>query len=85
MSVEQEAGSVEQRVSKVFAETINLDASEGSDRLLYNEVEGWDSVGHMMLVAGLEQEFDCMLDMDDILEMSSFAKAVQIMGRYAHG
>jgi acyl carrier protein len=83
LSVEQ-AGSIEQRVSKVFIDTINLDAAQGADRLLYNEVEGWDSVGHMMLVAGLEQEFDCMLDMDDILEMSSFAKAVEIMGRYVH-
>ena len=81
--MEQEAGSVEQRVRKVFIETIHLDSAEGADRLLYNQVGGWDSVGHMMLVAGLEQEFDCMLDMDDILEMSSFAKAVEIMGRYA--
>ena len=85
MSVEEEDGSVEQRVSKVFRETINLDASQGADRLVYNEVEGWDSVGHMMLIAGLEQEFDCMLDMDDILEMSSFAEAVEIMGGYARG
>jgi len=85
LSVEEEDGSVEQRVSKVFRETINLDASQGADRLVYNEVEGWDSVGHMMLIAGLEQEFDCMLDMDDILEMSSFAEAVEIMGGYARG
>lgn len=85
MNVEQHAGSVEQRVSRVFVETLNLDAAQGADRLVYNEIEGWDSVGHMMLVAGLEQEFDCMLEMDDILDMSSFAKAVEIMCRYADG
>ena len=37
----------------------------------------------MTLVAGLEDEFDCMLEMDDILDMSSFDKVCKIMGRVA--
>jgi acyl carrier protein len=71
--------SVEGRVGKVFKETLNLDPAQYGDRLIYNEVEGWDSVGHMMLIAALEQEFDCMLEMDDILDMSSYRKAVEIL------
>jgi acyl carrier protein len=71
--------SVEGRVGKVFKEALNLDPAQYGDSLIYNEVEGWDSVGHMMLVAALEQEFDCMLEMDDILDMSSYRKAVEIL------
>ena len=41
-------------------------------------------MGHMMLVAALEAEFDTMLETDEILSMSSFDKAVDIMGKYAH-
>ena len=37
----------------------------------------------MMLVAGLEEAFDCMLDMEDILDMSSYDKALNIMAKYA--
>ena len=33
--------------------------------------------------AALEDEFDCMLDMEDILDMSSYDKAVQIMAKHA--
>jgi acyl carrier protein len=39
----------------------------------------------MILVAALESEFDTMLETDDILEMSSFEKAVSIMSKYANG
>jgi len=75
--------SVEERVGKVFKETLNLDPAQYGDSLVYNEVEGWDSVGHMMVVAALEQEFDCMLEMDDILDMSSYRKAVASIRRYS--
>jgi len=42
----------------------------------------WDSVGHMALVAALEGAFDIMLDTDDILGLSSVARAREILMRY---
>lgn len=84
MSEDVAANSVEHRVNKVFKEALKLDAAENAESIIYNEIQGWDSVGHMMLVAGLEQEFDCMLEMDDILDMSSYQKAVEIMDRYSN-
>lgn len=74
---------LEERVFEQFASV--LDLSELSDRnlLVYNDFPGWDSVAHMTLIAALEQEFDCMLEMDDILDMSSFNAAVEIMKKYA--
>jgi acyl carrier protein len=84
LSEDVAANSVEHRVNKVFKEALKLDAAENAESIIYNEIQGWDSVGHMMLVAGLEQEFDCMLEMDDILDMSSYQKAVEIMDRYSN-
>jgi len=74
---------LEDRIFKQFAEVLGLEASVDRAELVYNEYPGWDSVGHMTLVAALETEFDCMLEMDDILDMSSFNKAVEIMSKYA--
>lgn len=74
---------MEDRIFKQFAEVLGLEASVDRAELVYNEYPGWDSVGHMTLVAALETEFDCMLEMDDILDMSSFNKAVEIMSKYA--
>ena len=71
------------KVDEVFKAVIGLDPAVDKDKLVYNEVPGWDSVAHMTLVAGLENAFDCMLDMDDILDMSSYDKALEIMAKYA--
>jgi acyl carrier protein len=74
---------VREKVDEVFRQVLNLDPQDGANNFVYNETEGWDSVAHMMLIAGLEEKFDCMLEMDDILDMSSYEKAVEIMSKHA--
>lgn len=71
------------KVDEVFKSVLHIDPQGGQAKLVYNETEGWDSVGHMALVAGLEDAFNCMLDVDDILAMSSYDEVVTIMGRHA--
>ena len=71
------------RVNKVFLEVIGIDPTIDSEKLVYSEIPGWDSVAHMALIAALEEEFDCMLDMDDIIDMSNYDKALTIMAKYA--
>lgn len=73
---------MEERVRKVFVDVLSLDRGADATALVYNESAGWDSIGHMRLVAALEDEFDCMLEMEDILDMSSYDKAVEIMAKY---
>lgn len=52
------------------------------DSLEYHSVESWDSVGHMALVAAIEDAFDIMLDTDDIVDLSSFSKGIEILKKY---
>ena len=47
--------------------------------LAYQAVEGWDSVGHMGLIAALEDAFDIMMDTDDIIDLSSYEKGKEIL------
>ncbi|MBQ9720186.1 MAG: acyl carrier protein [Oscillospiraceae bacterium] len=47
--------------------------------LAYQAVEGWDSVGHMGLIAELEDTFDIMMDTDDIIDFSSYEKGKEIL------
>jgi|GEM_PF-264097 len=75
--------NVEYKTLEVFRSVLSLPATITPEVLVYNEYLGWDSVAHMSIVARLEETFDCMLDMQDILDMSSFQKAVAIMGRYS--
>ena len=70
-----------EKYNNVFTE--NLQISE--DKLIglqYQDVELWDSVGHMSLVAALEDEFDIMIDTDDIIDLSSFEKGKEILAKY---
>ena len=55
---------------------INEDQLEG---LEYQGVQSWDSVGHMGLIAELEDAFDIMMETDDIIDFSSYAKGKEIL------
>lgn len=68
-------------ILEIFKELFSVPDDIDKELLIYNEYEGWDSIGHMTLVGELENKFDCMLEMDDILDMSSFNKIVEIMER----
>ena len=71
------------RVLTVFESVFeNIDPAATAS-LIYNEFPGWDSLGHMKLVAALEAEFDCMLEMDEILGMNCFDVAVETMKKHA--
>ncbi|MBJ7549127.1 acyl carrier protein [Marinomonas ostreistagni] len=71
-----------ERLVTAFASSLNIDASQVVDELEYNTIPQWDSVAHMVLVAALEKEFDVMLDMDDIIEMSSVKIAKEILAKH---
>ncbi len=73
---------MEERLKKVFAESLGIEEEKVTDDLKYNTIDEWDSVAHMTLVAAIEDEFDIMLDTDDIIDMSSFAKAKEIVAKY---
>lgn len=72
---------MDQQILELFCDLLSAPADVDTGELIYNDYPGWDSVGHMTLVAALEEKFDCMLEMDDILNMSSYAKVCEIMTR----
>lgn len=67
---------------KTFAASLNIELSAVTDELTYNTIAEWDSTAHMMLISEIEGEFDVMLDTDDIIDMSSVAKAQEILSKY---
>ena len=69
-------------LAEVFIQTLGL--SEGTDvsELKYQAVKEWDSVGHMALVAAVEAGFEVTLDTDEIIGLSSFGAALDILGKH---
>lgn len=70
-----------EKLTKVFADTFGIAVNEVAG-LQYQGIEQWDSVGHMTLVAAIEDEFGIEMDTDDIIDMSSFEKAKEIVAKY---
>ena len=66
---------------KAFEETFNITA-EQTKGLKYQAISEWDSVGHMSLIAAVEDEFDIMTDTDDIIDFSSFERGKEILSKY---
>ena len=65
----------------VFVDALEVDAEQAAD-LVYQGIPEWDSVGHMSLVAEIEEAFDIMMDTDDIIDFSSFSKGIEILKKY---
>lgn len=71
-----------QKLISVFSEALGIEESLVTDDLSYNTIPEWDSVAHMALVAEIDDQFDIMMDTDDVLDMSSFSKAKEILAKY---
>lgn len=71
-----------EKLYNIMAESLGVSKEVIVDELQYNSIPEWDSVAHMALVAQIEDEFDIMLDTDDIIDMSSPLKALEIIEKY---
>ena len=71
-----------QKLKDAFSQALGLDGGTAYESLAYGSTQGWDSVAHMGLVAEIENTFDIMLATDDVIDLSSFPKARQILGKY---
>jgi acyl carrier protein len=67
-----------ERFNKVLTETFEIGESQLKG-LTYQAVPIWDSVGHMAMIATLEETFDIMMETDDIIDFSSYEKGIEIL------
>ncbi len=70
------------KLIKLFATSLNISETIVNDNLKYNEIEEWDSIGHMSLMSAIEDEFKISLETDDIIDFSSFKKGTEILEKY---
>ena len=73
-----------EKYNKAFTTTFDVTEDMLSE-LKYQDIEAWDSVGHMSLIAALEDAFDIMMDTDDIIDLSSYEKGKEILAKAEYG
>ena len=71
-----------EKYKAAFKEAFEIDDEVITDALAYESIPEWDSVGHMRLMANLEDAFDIMLETEDILDFASFGEGKKILAKY---
>ena len=73
---------MELKLKESFAEALNIDVNTVNVGLKYQAIPEWDSISHMMLISQIEEDFDISIDTDDVIDLSSFEKAIEILSKY---
>ena len=72
----------ESSYKEIFKTSLNIKDEQVTDKLKYNEIEEWDSIGHMTLVSAIEDKFNISLETDDIIDFSSYKEGIKILKKY---
>ncbi len=71
----------ESKYKKAFCQAFDID-EDGVEKLKFQDIPAWDSVGHMGLIAQIEDTFGIMFEPDDIVDLSSYEKGIEILTKY---
>jgi acyl carrier protein len=71
--------SLTERLAGIFEDVFGLEREKFAPNLGPDDVPNWDSIGHMNLVMRLEQEYGLRFEVDDITEMSTAGKILDIL------
>ena len=71
-----------EKYENVFISCFNVKKDNLNENFVYQSIPEWDSVGHMSMVAELEETFDIMMEMDDIVDFSSFTVGIKLLSKY---
>ena len=71
-----------EKYNQAFINTFEVDIEELNENFNFKEVEAWDSMAHMTLIAELEDAFEIMFETDDILHFGGYKNGIKILTRY---
>ena len=71
-----------EKYSEIFKSALNIGDDKLNENLKYNEIDEWDSIGHMTLISHLEDAFKFTMETDDVIDLSSFSKGKEILKKY---
>lgn len=71
-----------EKYENVFIESFSVGKDMLNEKFVYQCIPAWDSVGHMAMISALEEAFGIMLEMDDIIDFSSFHKGIETLAKY---
>jgi len=72
----------EEKLRSAFSQGLRIPMEQLKEDISYNSTPGWDSIAHMALIGSLDATFNIMMETDDIIDLSSYQKAKEILAKY---
>ena len=67
------------KLTKKFQSTFNDDSLLLTEELTANDVDNWDSLTHMILISGIEQEFQIKFKLKELNKMKNVGALIEII------
>jgi acyl carrier protein len=74
-----ERATVIEQLTPVFRKIFNNPGLEISDEMTANDVEGWDSLSHMLLIADVETAFSIKFKLKELNKMRNVGDMIDII------
>lgn len=71
-----------EKFNQAFMEVFGVEESALGGAFAKENVDSWDSVHQLNIIAILEETFDIMFDPEDIMELTSYEKGLALMAKY---
>lgn len=72
-----------EKLNAIFKEVFSVEEGSLNSDFVNTDVEQWDSIHHLSLTAAVEEQFEILLDPEDVIEMVSYDKCKEILsGKY---
>ena len=68
-----------EKLNQIFREVYSVEESALNEDFVNTNVETWDSIHQLSMVAAIEEAFDLMMDAEDILEMTSYVNVKNLL------
>ena len=72
----------QEKYDQAFKESFAIEDDALGEQLTYQSIPEWDSVGHMGLMAALEDTFDIMIEMEDVIDFGSYEIGKTMLKKY---
>ncbi|NHJ33398.1 MAG: acyl carrier protein [Asgard group archaeon] len=70
------------KIIDIVSKILLVDKEEITDKISRNDFEAWDSMTHLVIISELEQNFDIILEDDDIAAMNTIGDIKTILTKY---
>lgn len=70
------------RLKHAFLAALGVPANTDFEGLDFKNTDKWDSLAHMQLILEIEREFNVSLSDDDVLDVVSYRRAKEILGKH---